>query len=241
MFYTDGILYLGSEITGTGVFVRARTTHLDKVIQAYAVGQLLAWSLPRAGQVSFALPPLAGEQVLLLAVDADEAERNYWPQAFTPLGGGNRPRVQTPQTIAPYGPLDLWKVYLGERGELEASRLVHRQPFYPSLQRAGGLGAQFGDGGFGWDGVGAAGLGFHFGRGEFGFDCEMLTWTSPPLPPGDYPLRVVVQDACGNDSAAWESTVTVHSFARPPADLAATSYDPQTDTLHLSFTPSPDL
>ena len=69
----------------------------------------------------------------------------------------------------------------------------------------------------------------------------MLVWISPPLPRGQYPLRVAVEDACGNVTAAWESTVTVASPPQPPSNLTVDSYDPQTDTLTLDFTPSVDL
>lgn len=241
MYYSTGISYLGSHPAALGRVVRARTVHADKVVQAYVAGRLAAWSTPEGGEVEFTLPALdSGELVLLLAVDPADAETNYW-QELTAAQCPSRIRARTPQTLAPYRIDDRWLVYLGSPGEVQATRLVHSQLVYDDGERAGGFGAVFGSGGLGWDAPHSPGLGLHFGSGEFGFDCDMLAWISPPLPRGQYPLRVVIEDACGNVAAAWESTVTVASPPQPPSDLTVDSYDPQTDTLTLSFTPSVDL
>jgi len=242
-YTTTGIAYLGAAYTDLGMVVRARTTHADKVIQAYVSGELLCWAWPQDGTVQFALgESLDTEMVFLLAVDPQEAQTNFWNDAFPAAAQhGNRIQVQTPQTIAPYGPGDVWKVYRGGAGEESATVLVHRQEFYPLGLRACGFGAEFGDGGLGWDAAATIGMGYNFGYGEMGFDCEMLRWTSEPLPPGVYPIKVTVEDACGNESAAYETTVTLTTYPRPPRSLAVDSYTRATDTLRLSFTPSEDL
>jgi len=241
MYYTTGISYLGSYPTVLGRVVRARTVHADKVVQAYVAGRLAAWTVPHAGEVEFALPALGGDQrVILLAVDPAQAEVNYW-QEVAGVASASRIRVRMPQTLAPYRNDDRWGVYLGQAGQGQASCLVHSQPVYDDGGRAGGFGAAWGSGGFGWDAPESYGLGLHFGYGEFGFDCDMLVWVSPPLPRGQYPLRTIVEDACGNVLAEWESTVNLASPPQPPSDLTVESYDAQSDTLTLSFTPSGDL
>ena len=59
--------------------------------------------------------------------------------------------------------------------------------------------------------------------------------------PGTYPIRVVVADEHGNVSGASETDVTLNTYPRPAADVAVESYDSQTDTLELSWTPSEDI
>jgi len=151
-----------------------------------------------------------------------------------------RLRVRLPQTIAPYLPTDRWRVYRGGAGDAQADREVLTAPIYPGGRRACGFGSHL-DSAFGYDAAGAAGLGATFGRGEFGFDCDLLTWTSEPLPPGTYPIRVTVLDAVGNESAALETTISLNTYARPARELAVDSYVAATDTLVLTFTLSEDI
>ncbi len=229
-----------SEYDG-GVVVRARSTHLDKVVQCYVSGDLVDVQPAPAEAVEFHLPGLTeADGIHLLAVDIGSGGVNYWDAAFGQTGG-NRILVQTPQKLVPYLPGDVWCVYRGEAGEAQAGLLVHSQPYYPGGRRCGGFGCGFGLGGFGWDGWEAKGFGHNFGLGEFGFDCEMLSWRSEPLPPGLYPLKVTVVDEAGNESVAAEAAIELDTFARPASSLAVESYDPLTDTLVLSFTASEDI
>jgi len=179
--------------------------------------------------------------VALLAVKPAEAETSYWDQAFaSDSAHANRISVRTPQLSLAYMPGDVWCVYCDDAGQPAADRLEHTQPFFPGGRAAGGYGIGYGDA-YGFDASGAKGYGSNFGRGEYGFDCDMLTWISGPLPPGTYPVKVVVTDACGNESLPWETQVTLAGFARPAADLSVGSYDPDNDLLELSFTQSEDI
>ena len=241
-YSTDGITIVDDRPFHGGRRLSIRTTHVDKVIQCYVSGALAAWAAPSQGSVEFVLTEsLATELVLLLAVDVSEAERNYWDQAC-PLDPAcaNRIRVQTPQLSLAYMPGDVWKVYRGDAGQSQADRLEHVQPFFPGGRRVGGYGIGYGDA-YGFDASGARGYGANFGRGEYGFDCDMLTWASEPMPPGVYPIAVVVADRHGNDSPSWTSAVSLTSYARPAADLTVDSYDPSDGRLGLSFTESEDI
>ncbi len=226
-----------------GLVVQARSAHSDKVVQCYVAGKLLDWQDAPAEPVQFVLPGVAeSDLIFLLAVDTDEAETDYWDEAFDiPASHGSRIHIRTPQTVAPYLPGDRWRVYLGGAGDAEADTLVWEQAFYPGGRRACGWGAHFSDGGFGWDAVDAKGYGYNLGYGEFGLDCEMLEYESDPMEPRTYPYKVTVVDEAGNPSAATEGTVTLDTYARPAAGLTVESYEKPTDTLRLSFTPSEDL
>ena len=242
-YTTSDITVIASVPFDLGRIVRATTAHRDKVIQCYVSGRLAAWQHPRHGTVEFVLADPVGEDVFfLLAVDQAEANTDYWSEAFPAAAGvGSRIVVETPQEISRREPGHVWNVRVGDSGEQTASALVHRQEFYPGGRFSGGWGKNFGFGGWGWNGFDCAGWGGNWGRGEWGFDCHMLTWTSDPLPSGTYPVRVTVEDAHGNESIAYETTVTVTAYPRPASGLTVESYDKDTDTLTLSFTASEDL
>ncbi|MHC4718666.1 MAG: hypothetical protein ACYS5V_16990 [Planctomycetota bacterium] len=240
-FTESGITEVRTAAVDGGLLLRARSAHSDKVVQCYLGRRLVDVQVAPAEAVEFRLAGVgATDSIRLLAVDLDAAGTDLFDAAFA-HDHGNRIRVRTPRTIAPYLPGDTWRVCRGDAGDSEAHTQVRRQDVYPNGRYAGGFGFAFGAGGFGWDGADCAGFGRHFGRGEFGFDCDMLTWESPPLPPGAYPVEVTVVDAAGNESAPSAATVTLDACARPASSLAVQSYDPQTDTLVLTFTPSEDL
>ena len=242
-YSTSDITEIGTSEFDGGLIVRARSGHADKIVQCYVAGELVDWQSSPAEAVEFVLAGVdESDVVFLLAVDPGDAQRSFWSEAFgTPADRGNRIVLETPQTIAPYCPGDRWRVSLGGAGDAQADTIVWEQPFYPVGRRACGWGAQFGGGGFGFDGVDAAGFGNSFGVGEFGFDCEMLSWRSDPMPSGTYPYEVAVVDEAGNVSAATADTITLDTFARCASALAVQSYDKATDTLTLSFSPSEDL
>lgn len=242
MTYTEtGITDVRTVAFDGGLIVRARNTHADMRVQCYLGRRLVDVQPAPAEGVEFRLAGVTGvDSIRLLAVDADEAGEDLFDVAFG-HDHGNRIRVRTPRTIAPYAPADIWRVYRGGAGAPGADTEVHRQDVYPNGHGAGGFGCHFGGGGFGWDGTDCAGFGRSFGRGEFGFDCDMLEWESQPLPPGVYPVKVTVADAAGNESPAAETAVNIDACARPARDLAVASYDPNADTIVLTFTPSEDL
>ena len=241
-YTTTGISILDSQPYDLGRIIRALVTHQDKWIQCYVSGRLVAWQQPVHGVVEFVLTEPADEDLVsLLAVDAADAGTNLWPEAFGgEPGRGSRILVQTPQHIAPFAPDDRWKVYRDEAGEPAATVLVHQQAFYPAGRHSGGWGKDWGYGGWGWSGYDGIGWGHNWGYGQWGFDCQMLNWTSEPLPPGDYPVKVTVEDAAGNESAAYETVLGLTTYPRPAFDLAIDSHDKQTDTVVLTFSPSPD-
>jgi hypothetical protein len=241
-YFSDGITIADDRAFHGGRTLRVRTTHADKIIQCYVSGELVASAVPYQGSVEFTLTEsLATDMVGLLAVDADGADENYWDQAFgTDLARVSRIKVQTPQLSLAYMPGDVWKVYVGAAGQAEADRLAHAQAFFPGGRGSGGYGIGYGDA-YGFDASGARGYGANFGRGEYGFDCDMLTWMSEPMPPGVYPVEVLVASACGNDSPSWTTEATITSYARPAVGLTVDSYDPSGDRLGFSFTESEDI
>ena len=241
-YYTTGIQVIDDQAYHGGRLLRVSTTQTDKTIQCYVSGSLLGWRVPQQGTVEFFLADLRETDIVfLLAVDNADAKTNFWDDAFPiAVAHGNRVRVQTPQLSLAYLPDDVWKVYLGNAGSSSADTLKHKQQFFPGGRRCCGYGLGY-SGGYGFDGSNAKGYGFNYGRGEYGFDCEMLQWLSEPLTPGTYPLRVVVESSCGNESTAYETTVELDTFARPATDLAISSYDKDTDQLVLTFTGSLDI
>ena len=242
-YYTDGLTTLPPRVFDGGMVLIYDTTYTDETVQLYISGELVASQKPVAGRVRFTIPDLRRTDIVFaLVVDDDEADTDYWADAFTHADTyGNRIRIRTPQTIAPFEPKDEWVIYLGDAGEESADTEVHRQEFYPGGRRSGGFGFNFGYGGFGWDGYECRGFGYNFGYGEFGYDCAMLQWESEPLPPGVYPYKVTVIDPHGNESTAEEGTVTLNTYARPATGLSITSYNKGDDDLVLAFTASPDI
>lgn len=242
-YTTSGISILSSQSFDLGRVITVLTTFDDKYVQCYVSGRLVEWQYPSGGMVEFVLTePREEDAVFLLAVDEEDAGTNFWAEAFGVVEGtGNRITVQTPQEIVPYGPYHKWKVYLGQVGAGLADLLVHQQDFYPAWRNSGGWGLHWGRGGWGWNGFDCAGWGNNWGVGEWGFDCLMLSWTSQPLTPGEYPIKVVVEDGAGNESIAAETTVDLLAWARPASAPTITSYNSTTDTLVLSFNESEDL
>ncbi len=240
-YYTDGITLIDDAIYDEGRLITIRTDHTDKVIQCYVSGYLLAWGHSVGGVAKFVLPNMGeSDMIFLLAVDEEDAAVSYWSQAFESAGGrADRIDVRSPRFGLAYRPGDTWQVYLGSVGDSEADELVHDQPVFVAGRQACGYGMSY-CGGYGFDGANAAGYGECYGY-EYGFDCAMLVYVSSPLPRGEYPVKVVVSDSVGNESIAGESTVTLNTYARPASELAAQSYDSNTDTLTLSFTPSEDI
>jgi len=241
-YTTEGMTIVDDRTFHGGRSLKVRTTHDDKVIQCYVSGDLVARAKAVQGSVEFLLTEShPSDLILLVAADASEADENFWSRAFpADPACANRIGVQTPQLSLAYMPGDVWKVYLGDAGGLQADSLKHIQPFFPGGRCTGGYGLGYGDA-YGFDASGARGYGEHYGRGEYGFDCDMLTWTSEALPPGDYPIEVIVSSACGNDSVSWTSNVSLTSCARPASGLRVDSYNPEDGELAFSFTESEDI
>lgn len=242
-YTTEGIEILDSRGYDLGRIIRAQSSHADKYVQCYLSGHLVAWQSPINGIVEFVLAePAEEDTIFLLAVDAGEETVNYWTQAFeNASGGANRLTVQTPQLILSYRLGDRWKVYSALAGQSSADVLVHEQDFYPGGRRSGGWGKNWGYGGWGLGGFDCVGWGSNWGLGEWGFDCDMLVWTSDPMGPGTYPVKVTVRDQVGNESDPYETTIALPAAPRPASELTVTSYDKAADTITLTFTESEDV
>ena len=242
-YYADVVTFVGSESISGRTTIRARTTRLTSPVQLYISGSLSAWQYPHAGMVEFAVPTLRKTDLLfLLSVDPANAETDYFSDAFpTAAAYGNRIKVQTPQLMQGFLPDDKWSVYLGAAGAVSATTLYHTQRFYPRGLYCGGYGLGYGTGGYGFDGSSAKGYGYNYGYGEYGYDCDMLTWLSAPLPPGTYPVKVVVTDIHGNESTAATDSVVIATYPRPAKDLAIDSYTLGTDTIAFTWTASADI
>jgi len=239
-YYTTGIGISRITEHDLGVVIRAITTHEDKAVQCYVSGELQAWRQPVNGAVGFRLQQLRPTDViLLLAVDVEDAETDYWADAFPEApSSGNRVKVRTPQ-IPWLGLNCTWRVHRGNAGDSDAALLVHEQEFYPGNRRALGYGTAYGSH-YGYDGEDSKGYGYCYGH-VYGFDCGSLMWLSEPLPPGTYPIRVVIADAHGNESANTTDSVTLNTYGRPASGLTVDSYNKDTDTLSLSWTASEDI
>jgi len=243
-YYTTDITFVGTDETSGGLAIHVRTaTHQAKVLQLYVSGRLADAARPVDGTATFFLAvPRTTDMFFFLAVDLANANTDYFDDAFTTAAAyGNRIKVRSPQLIAGYLPGDEWKVYLGAAGAASATTLKHTQRYYPGGLRCGGYGYEYGQYGYGWDGANAIGYGYHYGYGEYGYDCQMLEWTSDPLPPGTYPVKVQAVDQAGNASTAYETDVTLTTYARPATGLTVTSYVSGTNTLTLSYTESKDV
>lgn len=242
-YYTTGTSILRIDELDLGLIVTARTEHtgVDKVVQCYLGGELVGWQQPEAGVVRFVLPQArSGDPISLLAIDAEEATTNHWPGAWSGLAAhGNRIRLSLRRQMQ-YAPGDRWRVYLGGAGQTSASVKRYEGEVFPGGRGATGWGLGWGRGGWGYSACEGPGWGVNWGR-LWGFGVDYLVWTSEPLVRGTYPVRAAVVDARGNESVAWEVAVVVDTFARPARGLAVQSYDHQTDTLVLTFTPSEDL
>ena len=224
-----------------GIVVRANVGVSGMVAQCYVSGTLAAYQSPRQGSIEFVLPELSPTDLLfLLMVDQADAGRDYFAEEF-PIDHthGNRITVNLPQLMS-YLPGDRWRVYLGRAGELVADELVVDKEFYHGCRKCCGFGMDSGSD-FGFDASACGGLGLNFGLGEFGFDCEMLSFTSQVLPPGDYPVKVEVIDRYGNASTPSEAVISLITCPRPSREPTVTLFNQSTDTLELTWTPSEDI
>ena len=112
----------------------------------------------------------------------------------------------------------------------------------------GKVGAGLGPAGYGPAGYGNGGVGAGAGPagyGMAGFGGDVLSFTTEPLLDGDWLLGVVAVDPAGNpatdpETYAATQTATVAGTPKPPASIAADSYDAPTETLTLTLGLSPD-
>lgn len=242
-YWTTDIRIVRVEETLLGLIVTARTAHLDKVVQCYLAGELAGWQAPQDGQVRFVLPQAGPrDTVFMLAVDAGQERTDYFQQAFAaPAAMGSRLRVALRRDLLDgRGSMDKWRIWRSRPGNSQADIRIHETPIFPAGQGATGWGCDWGNGGWGFSGSKAPGWGSHWGY-TWGFGIDYLTYVTDPLPRGLYAIRAEVEDAHGNVSPAFQTTARVDGYAEAADDLAVASYDPITDALVLSMTPSKDI
>ncbi|MCE5280084.1 MAG: hypothetical protein ABFD92_09190 [Planctomycetaceae bacterium] len=241
-YSSDAISYLADFAHDLTRIVRAACADADAVVQCYVSGQLVDWQTPADGVVEFILPDAgASDVVFLLAVSAELAQSNLWHEAVPPLAGGNRISITVPLVMS-LGPDAVVKILLEPAGAAAADEGVFSQVAFPRGFGAGGFAlGRFGTAAYGWDASGAPGWGYGGGMGEYGFDCRMLRWTSEPMPPGSYPITVIVEDEAGNELARHSTLQQLDGPPRPASDLRVQSYDVLADALTLTWSRSPDV
>jgi hypothetical protein len=213
------------------------------VVQCYLAGELAGWQTPADGAVRFVLPQAGpNDAISLLAVERGDERTDYADLVFVPAEPrGSRIRVALRRDLLDgRAATDVWRVHRGEPGGSEADILLHAGPVYPGGFGACGWGNDWGHGGWGFSGSAAPGWGSVWGY-TWGFGIDYLETISDPLPRGVYVIGAEIEDAHGNVSPAFEASVLVEGFPAPATDLAVSSYDPATDTLALSMTPSKDI
>jgi hypothetical protein len=237
-WHADSIHAMWLDAKDAEVVVHARADP-DLVVQCYVSGQLVAWQRPIAGRVRIVLPAVSDrEAIALLGVDPADQATDFYPEAFGDIAQ-DRIRIAVARRLQD-PPQSRLQIRLGPAGAAEAETVVHVEPVHPSGYLPGGLGQDL-QGAFGFDGTAAAGFGSSMGLGELGFDADLIRWQSEPLPPGNWPIALEILDPRGNPSIARQSQITIRSFAAAPAGVNIDAYDPATDTLELSWTPSEDL
>jgi len=238
-YYDTGITFCSDVVTSAGRIVTVRTTHIDKVLQLYAGGELIEEREPVNGTATFTLLAVPDAAVLLvIAVDADSRGTNYWEEYFTGDDYADKFEVSMMALNLTYSPGDVMIIYRGDAGDESAATEIHRRDVFADSSGIG-YGLSYGDS-YGYDDGQAPGYGTCYGY-EYGIDAEQITFQSESLPRGTYPVKVVIEDSLGNESTAYETTIEVESYARPASSLAITSYTSGTDTVVLSFTPSEDI
>ena len=169
---------------------------------------------------------------MLLAVDSEDANTNFWDDAFPEVAAnGNRINVQL-QTTA--------DILLGWRWRISIDGTkVYENAVYPNSDGAGGYGLAYGVA----YGVGpfGAGYGFEYGASYGHGGGIVLEWVSEPQYNGTYAVSVQLIDEVGNVSTATTTNKTIETYPRPASDLTVAGYVSGTDTLSLSWTESEDL
>lgn len=239
-FYTSQITCVGDYPQQSGRWLVVQTDHRDKLLQCYVSGELVDVQAAPLGKCEFFIPHIEQtDLVLFLAVDSEDAQENYWEEAFAQSDQlANRIKVQLSACPLKYDLKDKWRVYLSCPGKPFDSP-AYQQDIFTEGKGACGYGLGYWSG-YGFDVSGAPGYGTVY-DGEYGLEYEKLVWVTDTLGPGDYDVSVVVVDSVDNESPAYEQTVSISGYAACAADLKVQQYDPQTNELTLSFTPSGDL
>lgn len=201
------------------------------MVQCYRNGELVGAQAPAGSGVTFRIARLVdGVYVRLLSVDADDANVDFFSEAF-PSDVLPTIVVRTP-TEPGYFSGDRWRVYLDDE-------LVHDREIWPPRTKGpGGRGSRrgvnrglevYGSGRGNWRGL------------QRGFEPVTLEFETTILSPGTYQVEVATVDSAGNESSQTAELVQLDTYPGPCTDLAISSYVKGTDTLVLTFTGSPDI
>jgi len=181
-YYADSVDDFHIEAHDAAAVARGKTTY--DCIQVYLNGELVGHRKPdESGRVAFVMPGRGKmDIVFLLAVDAADAETDFWADAF-PVEStyGNRIRIRLPESHT-YVPGDELRIYVGAEGAESADTLVHSEKLFPSGKRPRGWGVSWGR--LWGHGESGTGWGVNWGH-EWGFGCRLIEWKSAPKPPGD--------------------------------------------------------
>ncbi len=203
-------------------------------VQCYVNNEIKAGQVPDGMSVSLRIDtPRPGEYIRLLAVDLEDADTNFFSQAW-PFDEGNRLTARTP-TEPGYFRDYVWSVYLDDT--LVHDRMVWPFPDSPS-SRIGGRGTFRGIR-RGWETYGS-------GRGNWrglqrGFEPVELIFETDPQSPGTYEIATTITDNAENQSAQTEDNIDLDTWPDEPEDLLVSSFTIGTGVIKLSWTESTDI
>jgi hypothetical protein len=189
------------------------------------------------------LPALrqSAARVVVIAVEPAEADVNFADELEPAVPDTGRLRITLvrSQTL-PIGATV--NIYCDNgTGQIDYSETMNTLPIpiWPCAQDKAGFGmAQFGAADFGYDALAAVGFAKGaFGLGQFGLDADVIEWTGPRLPAGQYRFAVRVADESGQEGPANETEpVVVLPAQTPAAGLNVTAFDPSASQFMLSVT-----
>lgn len=127
----------------------------------------------------------------------------------------------------------------------DAAHKINSRPIEAWPEGEGKIGDGLGGDGAGPDGYGHGGIGDGLGAdgiGMDGFGSQLIPYVGKLLDDGDYIFAVVARDSCGNPAApssGTEVTLALAGTPKPPASIAAASWDNGAEELTLTLGLSP--
>lgn len=232
-FFADKVTNIDIDDTGGFVLITANVATGFETVQLYVAGSLLGSGVAVGNSITFQTSiPGDTDPIFLLSVDPEDADTDFWEDAFPEAdANGNRINVTLPTVEG---------MQIGERWRVSIDgTILHEADIFPTSDGAGGYGVRYGT----LNGHGPFGAGYGNAYGtNYGFGGGIvLSWTSEPLINGIYSVTTFVIDVAGNVSTADTDEVTIESYARPAKDLTVEEYNQGTDTLTISWTESEDI
>jgi len=224
----------GTAVGPAAVEVTWASTQSDRWHQVYVNGRLAGVTAGPTDRQLIVSAPVSGTGrcgmllVEVLAVDAADRWTDF-AESLSGFGNGAGAEVRLSWQAGLYLDSNLEAFHVfgdGGTGTVDYASPLNEAPL-PA--RPGGREP--------W-GYGAGG----FGVGGYGQSAAVYEWTTDPLPAGVHTLAVAAVDAAGNRlAAAAEVQVAVAPLPRPPENVRAAAYDPNTAVATLAWDPSPDL